>query len=134
MSDIQNTILTEDVVMNELRTNLDLRLLWINNEITTEQWGTMLHKRYKLNKVKKSRDKVLTLFIRITSGISNRLMSCNDYINANQLFGEWEHLVWYTNKCFKKLSDVLLMRMPYITCEGTKYGIKMKYNYTNVNL
>lgn len=134
MSDIQNTILTEDVAMNELRTNLDLRLLWINNEITTEQWGTMLHKRYKLNKVKKSRDKVLTLFIRISSGISNRLMSCNDYINANQLFGEWEHSVWYTNKCFKKLSEVLLMRMPYITCEGTKYGIKMKYNYTNVNL
>lgn len=129
MMDVNQTVLREEIVLNELRTNLDLRLLWIKKEITTEQWGSMLHKRYKLNNVRKSRDKILTLFVRVSSNISNKMLTCNDYVNANKLFVEWEHLVRYTNKCFKELGGVLMMKMPYITCDNMKYSIKMKHDY-----
>ena len=96
---------------NRIENNRDLRIKYINNEITEEQFKRTLQKREKDVEKKREILQVLNTCIVVGSDILRRLLSHNDSETATK---EIQELVTFTNESMVKISKLFNCVVPVI--------------------
>tara|TARA_Y100000385_G_scaffold291326_2_gene368636 strand:+ start:2074 stop:3348 length:1275 start_codon:yes stop_codon:yes gene_type:complete len=100
---------------NPFRNYLDLRVQWMRNKITEEQFKIRLQRKEKQFNVDVRRHQVLSMLIEILQDICGNVLNSkfnadrwNSYINRSNSIME------YCDECFSKLTKMYHMKMPNI--------------------
>jgi hypothetical protein len=96
------------------RENLDIRMKWLNNELTDKSFETVLHKRYKQKLVNQRTVQVYDLIITLCSDVFHRVLRTTENTKeiCNTFLTEFDEIMVYANTCFMKLEKVYNVRMP----------------------
>lgn len=129
VSECYNLLSIDEVLIDIIKNNLDLRLKWIFGNIDEKEWGKKLFFRYKQGKKKKTYTDVFRTFTVTASYILHLISKLNEPVLLKLEILKIEKLIDFTNECFEKLSKVLKVGMPKIELNENGYSIKKKFKY-----
>lgn len=129
ISECYDLLSIDEVLIDIIKNNLDLRLKWIFGNIDEKEWGKKLFFRYKQGQTKKTYNDVLRTFTVTASYILHLISKLIQPVSLKLEILKIEKLIDFTNECFKKLCKVLKVGMPKIVLNENKYVIKKKYKY-----
>lgn len=100
-------------ILNENEsTNLDVRLLWLKNELTENKMKTILHKRYKSKSMRQHIYQIFHVFIQISSRHLHEFM--HDECKSCTTKTKFDSLIQTTNDAFRNLTHIYKTSMPFI--------------------
>jgi hypothetical protein len=95
-------------IETQFRTNLDVRLQWLQNELTDEQFEKTLLRRHNKRTVQQSTNQVYGLVVTLCSDVFHRLLRENE--NTEQIrasyITEFEEIATYANTCLCKIERI----------------------------
>jgi hypothetical protein len=96
------------------RPNLDIRMRWLNNEITDKQFDSILHRRYKQKRVNERINQVYDLIVTLCSDVFHRLLRENNNTKdiRDGYLTEFNEIYAYANSRFDILEKVYKVKMP----------------------
>lgn len=110
--------------VNMVDDNLDLRIMYMLNEIDETKWKRMLQQRNKAREKKQEIHAVLETFVMVASDIMRRVVAMQSDKEADGLFGEFEQLRRYLNDRLIKISYIFNCVVPYIRVDWSSVDTK----------
>ena len=104
-------------LMRVFMRNFDIRMKWLQNEITDNAFEIALHKRFKSKLVTQRVHQVFDLFITLCSDVFHRILRTNEdtlEIVRAQFLTELREIGNYTNTCFEKLARIYKVTFPRV--------------------
>lgn len=97
--------------------NLDIRIRWLNNQISDKQFESVLHRRYKQILVNQRINQVYDLVVTLCSDVFHRILrQNNDTPEIREGFmTEFREIFTYGDSCFAKLEKVYKVKMPRVS-------------------
>jgi hypothetical protein len=95
-------------IETQFRTNLDVRLEWLQNELTDKQFEKILLRRHNKRTVQQSTNQVYGLVVTLCSDVFHRLLRENgntEQIRASYIT-EFEEIGSYANTCLCKVESL----------------------------
>jgi hypothetical protein len=124
-------LLNTNVNIEPVLKNLDLRLKWVRNKITIQEWGSSLLRRFKKDKMKHIKNEVFNMFTTVSTDITHKILACNEYFYMKNFVEEWKNLIKYTNDCFENLKNIFSFEMPCIkVCDNYDFVVKNKRRHS----
>ena len=111
--------LLQEVKKSMLVANLDLRLAWVQNELSDDQFKQLLYRRYKKKQISVILRDIFQTFVVSSCDIAYRIMDCNSGCQGVNFIQEWTRLIEYTNSYLLECRDIFKMKMPCIVIQDT---------------
>lgn len=106
--------------------NLNLRLKWLNNEITESKWKFELQKREKAKVVNTSKIQIFEMVSTVLNDINHKILHINDIDGIEEIMKEFFNLLEYANNSFETLSKAYKIKTTifYFYTEQSRIEIK----------
>ncbi len=110
------------------KNNEELRVKFMSNEITEEQFKTLVQRNDKKSRKNEEITDIFQFFHATMNELANRMLedlktTCDGYNNFNQIFGEMEALREYCNNSFSDISE---------TYDSVLYNFDETYKFITV--
>ena len=116
--------------ITEDKLNLDLRLKWLYNDVSENDWKNQLRKRERINLIKNEKNRIFEMCVQIMTDVIIMIMRNND--SENDYIKEINESIKYTNECFanaKKTLDILMPNIVFTENNQSRSYFKIYQKY-----